>query len=163
MMIYCMDTSALICLGERHYPERIKVFEPIWDFVYDGVDRGDIISVDAVLSELQAKAADWRDVFITKANNMFLINEDIEAEYAAVIGDIESDVSFPINKHRTRFLKGADPWVIALARSVADEVVVVTSEKKELNAYGMRAVCNALNLNSMDLIELFETNNIGMK
>ena len=51
-MKYCLDASALIDLGERHYPERLKVFAPIWEHIYHGIDNGDIISVDYVKIDL---------------------------------------------------------------------------------------------------------------
>ena len=117
-MKYCIDTSALVDLGERHYPERLPVFRPIWDYIYDGIDSGEIISVDYVSVELEKKADDWRDAFFARSIGMFQISTDIEKEYANLIREIESRAEFRTNKNRERFLIGADPWVIALARHV---------------------------------------------
>ena len=55
-MKYCVDASALIDLGERHYPERLPLFAPIWAYLYDGIVSGDIVSVDYVKVELERKA-----------------------------------------------------------------------------------------------------------
>lgn len=77
-MKYCFDTSALLDLGERHYPERLKVFAPIWDYLYLGIKEGEIISVDCVEVELKGKAAEWRDKFLSHAHPMFQISEAVE-------------------------------------------------------------------------------------
>ena len=77
-MKYCFDTSALIDLGERHYPERLRVFAPIWEYLYRGIDSGKIISVDSVKTELEKKADQWREAFLLRAGNMFQINESVE-------------------------------------------------------------------------------------
>lgn len=58
-------------------------------------------------------------------------------------------------------MNGADPWVIALAQNTRD-CTVVSSEKKNLAAYGLGAICGELNIPHIDLIEFFETNNIGV-
>ena len=119
MTKYCIDASALIDLGVQHYPERLKLFEPIWSFLYNGIDSGDIVSVDYVNTELERKADEWRDDFLIRADQMFQISDDVEHEYASVIGDVETHPSLPMNKARDRFLSGADPWVIALARAMS--------------------------------------------
>ncbi len=160
-MKYCLDASALIDLGERHYPERLKVFAPIWQHLYDGIDGGDIISVDYVKIELEKKADEWRDRFLVKASAMFIISENIELEYANVIREIESRNELNMNKHRERFMSGADPWVIALTRSIGD-CTVVSAEIKPLADYGMAPVCNLLGVDHMNLVKFFEVNSIGV-
>lgn len=66
-MKYCFDTSALIDLGERHYPERVRVFAPIWEFIYQGICNHNIVSVDYVKIELEKKRMNgelnfWREL-----------------------------------------------------------------------------------------------------
>ena len=160
-MKYCMDASALIDLGERHYPEHIKVFRPIWDHIYQGIDDGEIISVDYVKTELEKKADDWRTTFLARSNDMFTISDEVEGEYAGVIHDIEMGAAFNVNKHRERFLTGADPWVIALARNVG-ECKVVSAETKTLAHYGLGPVCENLGVEHINLVKFFEENNIGV-
>ena len=161
-MKYCIDSSALIGLGERHYPERIDVFSPIWKDLYKMIDKGKLVSVDMVKIELERKADDWRSKFLAKANGMFQIDESIEQEYAEVIADIEGNAKCPSNKHRERFMIGADPWLIAYARSV-DDCTVISEEKKSLNSYGLGEVCKELGVQHMDLLEFFEKRKIGKK
>ncbi len=158
-MKYCLDTSALIGMGERHYPERVKVFSPIWEHLYSSIDSGDIISVDYVKVELEGKAADWREQFFSRASKMFLISSDVEASYAKIISEIEKNTVFRVNKHRERFMSRADPWVIALARHVG-KCTVVSEEKKGLTEYGLGPVCDVLGVKHMDLIQFIEANNI---
>lgn len=160
-MTYCMDASALIDLGERYYPERFKLFEPIWTHLYQGIDNGEIISVDYIRTELERRADEWRKNFLARADRMFHISQEVEAEYGGVIREIEGRGEFPVNGARARFFSGADPWLVALARSTGD-CVVVTSEKKNLAGYGLRPVCDLLNVNNMNLLEYFEANKIGV-
>lgn len=160
-MKYSLDTSAWIDLGERHYPEHLRVFGPIWNYIYGGIDRGDIISVDWVRNELENKAADWRVAFLRRAERMFLITENIEKEYGKVISDLETQTKFNANKQRERFMKGADPWVIALARNIG-QCAVVHAETKSLADYGLGAVCDALGVPHMNLVQFFEENKIGI-
>lgn len=160
-MKYCLDTSALIDLGERHYPEHLPVFEPIWDYLYQGVEDGEIISVDQVETELRKKSAEWRDEFLLRAGKMFHISDSVEREFKGVIRDIEKNSKFNINKHRDRFMDGADPLLIALARSIG-ECTVVSSEVKALPQYGLGAVCRVLRVKHINLVQFFEVNNIGV-
>ena len=152
-MKYCLDSSTLIDLGERHYPEHIKVFAPIWNYIYSGIDIGEIISADYVKIELEKKADEWREKFLIRADKMFQIDESIEKEYAGVISDIEAISDFKINKHRERFMSGADPWVIALSRNIGD-CTVVSAEKKGLTEYGLEPVCHVLGVKHINLIQL---------
>jgi hypothetical protein len=158
-MKYCFDSSALIDLGERHYPQKIKTFAPIWERLYAGIDTGDIISVTWVRLELEKKADEWRVEFLKRADGMFHMTESIEKEYANIVREIESGNRFKINKDRKRFLEGADPWLVALARSVG-ECRVVSAETKPLTSYGLGAVCDVLNVKHMSLLDFFKVNGI---
>jgi hypothetical protein len=159
-MRYCIDASALIDLGERHYPERLSIFAPIWSGLYARIDDGTIVSVDYVRVELERVAADWRSAFLVRAAGIFLVSEEVEMEYAQVAGSIERDGNFRANKARDRFMSGADPWVIARARNLG-QCTVVSAEKKDLASYGLGAVCNTLGVPHMNLIEFFEATGIG--
>lgn len=136
------------------------MFAPIWQYIYNEIESGEIISVDFVKLELEKKADDWRDNFLARAGGMFLISEDIEQEYAKLIGEIESRSEFRANRQRERFLTGADPWVIALARHVGS-CTVISSEKKSLTDYGLGAVCNVLGVKHCNLVQFFEANSVG--
>lgn len=160
-MKYCLDCSALIDLGERHYPERVEVFTPIWEHLYSGIESGNIISADYVKIELERKAANWRRKFIRKASKMFRIDQSTEKEYANVIKAIEDCKELNINRQRERFMSGADPWVIALAKSVG-KCTVVSAETKSIADYGLGPICRLLGVNYMNLVEFFEANSIGL-
>ncbi len=159
-MKYCIDASALIDLGERHYPEHLTIFAPIWNDLYSGIDDGEIVSVDYVKKELEEKADDWRTKFLSKASNMFLISANVEMHFGAVVSEIESGEKFLANKARDRFMTGADPWLIALARSIG-ECTVISAETKPIAAYGLGAVCDALGVLHINLIEFFKARKIG--
>lgn len=149
----------MIGLGERHYPERIPVFVPIWNHLYKEISSGGIVSVDYVKTELEERADDWRKTFILKADGMFYISETIEIEYARVIQELENGEQFLANKQRDRFMEGADPWVIALARNIGD-CTVVSAETKKLADYGLGEVCAQLRVRHVGLVKFFEENNI---
>jgi len=161
-MKYCIDTSALIDLGERHYPERLALFEPIWQHVYQEISNGNIISVDLVKNELEEKADDWRARFLQKADGMFHISADVEKEFAAIIREIEKrKEKFNTNKARDRSMSGADLWVIALARNKA--CTVIWAETKKLADYGIGAICRELGVPHVNLVKFFEANKVGVK
>lgn len=160
-MKYCMDASAIIDLGQRHYPERLPIFRPIWDFIYEGIDAGTIVSVDYIETELTKRAdEEWREQFLGRASQMFRIDEDIEQAYAAVISDLENIAELPMNKHRERFMSGGDPWLIALCRSLG-EAKVVSSELKPLQYYGLGAICGRLNVDHISILDLIDENKVG--
>lgn len=92
---------------------------------------------------------------------MFLISDAIEKEYASVVSIIESKNGFNANKARDRFMYGADPWLIALAKTI-DECTVVSAETKPLGSYGLGAVCRYLGVEHMNLVQFFEANKIGV-
>ena len=159
-MKYCIDTCSLIDLGERRYPESVPIFRPIWDHIYLSINNGDLVSVDMVKSELDQRADEWREKFLIRADPMFLISDEIESRYASVITDIESNpIIFNPNKHRERFLSKADPWLIGLARSF-DDAVIVTSEEKNLASYGLPEVCRVLGVRTITLLQYIEQSNI---
>ena len=151
-MKYCFDTSALIDLGERRYPESVKAFGSIWEQLYQGVDKGEIVSSHDVKRELEEKAGEWRAKFIQHCGKMFLIDEGIEGQYSVLIREIEANPSFRVNKHRERFFSGADPWIIAVARSVG-ESTVVSSETKSLTDYGLGTICKSLSVEHISLLD----------
>lgn len=155
-MRYCIDSCALIDLGERYYPEKLMVFKPIWEKIYNGIDIGEIISVDAVQIEVEKRADDWRTKFLNRAEKMFHISQEIENEFATVISDIETNKTFSINSARRKFMSGADPWLIALARGHGLQATIVTSEIKNLTSYGLRPVCDLLGVRNINLLEFFE-------
>ena len=136
------------------------MFAPIWEDLYGMIDDGKLISVDYVKIELERRADDWRSGFLTKANGMFHISEGIENEYAKVITEIEKSNNCPKNNHRERFLRGADPWLIACARSIGN-CTVISEEKKSLSKYGMGEVCKELEVPHLDLLQFFVAGNIG--
>jgi hypothetical protein len=155
-----MDASALIDLGERHYPENLPVFKPIWDFLYAGIDTGDIISVDFVAIELSKRASEWREAFLDRSASMYQMSDEIEAEFGNVVREIERNPKFRENKHRDRFMNGADPWLIALAKCEG-EASVVSAEAKSLTDYGLGAVCGELGVRHINLVQLFSEHGIG--
>ena len=159
-MKYCIDTSALVDLGERYYPENIPVFAPIWKHIYQEIKSGEIVTADYVRIELEERADEWRKSFIVQADKMFRIDEKIEIEYASVISELEKGHQFLRNKQRDRFMRGADPWIIALARHLK-ECTVVSGETKKLADYGLGEVCVQLGVRHIRLVEFFQENNIG--
>ncbi|MEX0902093.1 MAG: DUF4411 family protein, partial [Pseudohongiellaceae bacterium] len=154
------DTSALLDLGERHYPERLPLFRPIWEFLYTSIDEGTVISVEQVKDEIARKSQDWRADFLARAEKMFLLDEAIEREFARVVQEIEANSKFNSNSHRDRFMSGADPWCIALAH-VQGDITVVSGEKKNLSSYGLGEVCRELGVRHINVIDLFEENSVG--
>jgi len=158
-LIYCIDTCSLIDLGERRYPESISVFKPIWDHLYSSIQDGTLVSVDMVQIELEQRADAWRTAFISQASSMFQISESIEQEFNLVVSEIESNPIFSANRKRDRFMSGADPWLIALARSY-ENATVISSETKNLANYGLGEVCDVLGVSNISLLDYINISQI---
>lgn len=61
---------------------------------------------------------------------------------------------FNDNKHRQRFMDGADPWVIALASKM--KCTVISAETKKLLDYGLGAVRNELGIQHINLVSILK-------
>lgn len=117
--MFSIDTSALIDAWRVDY--RPSVFPTLWDRIAGLIGAGQLVASMTVRDELGLQddtLAEWAkdkvDLFVED-------DEEVQARVRAVFRD------WPRRADFTRFLKGADPFVIALAQ--CRSCTVVTSEK----------------------------------
>jgi succinate dehydrogenase flavin-adding protein (antitoxin of CptAB toxin-antitoxin module) len=118
ILIYCIDTSALIDLW-RDYP--IDIFPSLLEEIEKLMSDEFLIAPKQVLDELE-KIDDDLLKWVKKHKKMFI---NLDAEQIQLVKDILS--KFPNLIDATKTIPDADPFIIALASS--KNCIVITSEK----------------------------------
>ncbi len=125
MLRYWLDTDVLIQSKNEHYA--FDIAPGFWDSLKTGVDQGVVVTPRRVLDELK-KGNDDLAEWMKSMDKLGLCIEGNAAVQGMVreIGDyVEAHYKDPAEK--ARFLKGADPWLVAHAK--VDGGIVVTREK----------------------------------
>jgi hypothetical protein len=147
MVVYCIDTSALIAAWQERYP--IDNFPPFWDRLDGLIGAGRLTAPVEVLRET-GRRSDELHSWLNARKEMFRELEDaIQVEAANVLA------RFPRLVGERRLRTSADPFVIALAR--VTHVQIVTEEKPSGNLQrpNIPDVCTAFGMcPCMGLLEL---------
>jgi hypothetical protein len=147
MVIYCIDTSALIAAWQERYP--LENFPAFWRRIDDLIEAGRLTAPVEVLRETERRS-DELNAWLTARKGMFRELEDaIQLEAANVLAQ------FPRLVGERRLRTSADPFVIALAR--VSSLQIVTEEKPTgvLQRPNIPDVCTALGMSAcMSLIDL---------
>jgi hypothetical protein len=146
--MYSIDTSALIDAWHRDY--RLSVFPTLWQRMAGLIEAGQLVASMTVRGELQRQEdalAEWAD------GNPGLFAEDdeeIQAGVSAILAGWPRQVNF------TRFLTGADPFVIALAHRRG--FAAVASEKASGNPEAPRIpdACRHYGVRCIRAMDMFE-------
>ena len=107
-----------------------------WDFLAQKAEEGAIASPAFVLEkELTADEEDAQDILYKWARPLkgvlFLdISESIQADYAQVVQYVEGNTNYK-RYWVTKFLDGADPWVIAYAKALGGRIVTFETPQPE--------------------------------
>jgi len=149
MVVYCIDTSALIAAWQERYP--IENFPPFWRRVDGLINDGRLTAPMEVLRET-GRRSDELHTWLSVRKQMFReLEEAIQIEAASVLAQ------FPRLVGERKLRTSADPFVIALAR--VDNVPIVTDEKPtgNLQRPNIPDVCTALRmLPCMSLLQLIQ-------
>jgi hypothetical protein len=147
MVVYCIDTSALIGAWQERYP--IENFPPFWKRVDGLINDGRLTAPIEVLHET-SRRSDELHTWLSARKQMFReLEEAIQIEAANVLAQ------FPRLVGERKLRTSADPFVIALAR--VGSLQIVTDEKPtgNLQRPNIPDVCAALRMNPcMGLLEL---------
>lgn len=144
---FCIDTSALIDM--TYYPQ--DVFSKLWADMGLVADSGLLISPKEVYREIGKKYEEDLQRWVKSHSDMFIpLDEDQFKIAQSIIRDFDGLID--INKQ----IPDADPFVIALAQSKGDWVVV-TSETISTNKYKPKIpnVCMSLDIRYITLLDLF--------
>jgi hypothetical protein len=146
--MYSIDTSALIDAWHRDY--RQSVFPSLWKKLTGLIDAGQLVASMTVRHELlrqEDELAQWAD-----GNPGLFVEDDekVQARVTVILGQWPRPVNF------TRFLTGADPFVIALAQHRGFSAVA--SEKASGNPEAPRIpdACRQYGVRCMRTIDMFE-------
>jgi hypothetical protein len=146
--MYSIDTSALIDAWGRDY--RLSVFPSLWQRIVGLIEAGHLIASMTIRDELRRREdalAEWAD---GNAGLFVEDNEEIQAEVREILAGWPRQVNF------ARFLAGADPFVIALAR--CRDCTAVSSEKASGNPEAPRIpdACRHYGVRCIRAMDMFE-------
>lgn len=119
--IYCLDTSALIHAWVRAYPP--DVMPSLWDRLSELIEAGVVVSPLDVFVELEKREGDTLHNWCKARRVMFIEIDGFQPDISHIMGNYPKLVDTAKGK------SGADPVVIALARSHNPRLVVVTEER----------------------------------
>ena len=145
-MRFSIDTSAILDGWTRHYPR--EAFPGLWRHLEELIQSGDLRASEEVMYELEKKADDahaW-----AKAQDDFFVpmDDEIQDEVSAILA------AHPRLLDTRRGRSGADPFVIALAKVRGCAVVTGEHRSGSLERPKIPDVCSALDVESMNLLDL---------
>lgn len=151
MVVYCIDTSALIAAWQERYPP--ENFPRVWQRSDGLIAEGRLVAPVEVLHET-SKRSDELNAWLKERSQMFReLEEAIQIEAAQVLA------SYPRLVGERKLRTSADPFVIALAR--VDGLQIVTDEKPTgtLRRPNIPDVCTDLGMTTMDVLQLIRAEN----
>lgn len=127
-MRYLLDSNTFIQAKNLYY--RMDVFPCYWDWIIQQNQAAIVSSINFVYDEL-ATGNDGLAVWAKENKYLFIgtDDEDTQNAYAEVAEYIASNQAGMKVNAMGDFLSGADPWLIAKARTT--NAIVVTHEKKD--------------------------------
>lgn len=147
MVVYCIDTSALIAAWQERYP--IENFPPFWNRIDDLITAGRLTAPVEVLRET-GRRSDELHAWLNARKEMFR-----ELEAATQIEAANVLARFPRLVGERRLRTSADPFVIALARVAQMQIVTEEKPQGTLQRPNIPDVCTALGMRPcMGLLEL---------
>lgn len=146
--MYSIDTSALVNGWVRYYPP--AVFHSLWDQIDGLVIAGDLVASRSVYEEIKRQDDDLSD-WAEGHDGLFVEDdEEVQQRVRRIFADWPRPVDF------TRYLTGADPFVIGLAQCRG--LSVVTGEKPSNNpdAPKIPDACNHYGVSCIDLLGMIQ-------
>ena len=126
---YIFDNNIIVSIGQRHYPQ--DLFASFWEDLGELMDDNTVLLSDGVLSELSSKLNqpdedrnEWRKWWINRKASVE--EENHQESYAKVVTSCQTDINYRGNCQQSsvdRFLSGADPFLIAIAKDLSATIV----------------------------------------
>ncbi|MCY3550817.1 MAG: DUF4411 family protein [Candidatus Poribacteria bacterium] len=153
-VIYSLDTSALIAAFHERYP--IENFPSFWRKIEALIKNGQLKMSQIVFDEAMrdTEIKQWCDENQLKPDFQVVIDESVQEQVSEVLSEFPRLVDNRTGK------SGADPWVIALALTI-ENCVVVTEENPthSQNRPKIPDVCVHFNLQCFKIVDLIEKEN----
>ena len=143
---YSIDTSSLIHAWRRAYPP--ENFVSFWSKLDEYVAAGIIVASTEVKAEMKRKDDDLHIWFDSRPAGFCVDIDDVQQQHMAYI----------LGKHprlvdTVKGRSGCDPFVIALARSYASPLTVISQEiGGSLDRPKIPTVCRAEKMQCVDLV-----------
>jgi hypothetical protein len=146
-IIYCIDTSALIAAWyERYKPNR---FPKLWDQLDMLIKEGRLVSSSLVLRECSKQRSEELHEWLQPRASMFQMPDEIvQAQVEHIVNTYTGLVTAGKEKFQ------ADPFVIALAK--VNGYTVITEETGLTSLSKIPGVCNAMNVDCINLMQLID-------
>lgn len=153
-IIYSLDTSALIAAFHERYP--IANFPSLWRKIEELIRNGRL-KMSQIVFEEAMRDTDiklWCDEYQLKPDFQVPINELVQEQVSEVLSEFPRLVDNRTGK------SGADPWVIALALT-AENYIVLTEENPtdSKNRPKIPDVCDHFNLQCIKVVDLIKREN----
>ncbi len=153
-VIYSLDTSALIAAFHERYP--IENFPSLWrkieELIKDDRLKMSQIVFDEAMRDTEIKQ--WCDQNQLKSYLQVAIDESVQEKVSEVLSEFPRLVDNRTGK------SGADPWVVALALT-SEDYIVVTEENPthSRNRPKIPDACAHFNLQCIKIVDLIEKEN----
>jgi len=152
-MRYLLDTNTFIEAKNRYYT--FDVCPGFWEWLISFGEKQSIISIVHVKKELQEgkdELANW----IAKLPEDYFIEADIpiQRKFKPIVNYVMQQNKFSLAE-KSKFLKGADPWLIASA--ISGYATVITQETQvgdNSTKIKIPNICNHFNVPHMNIFEL---------
>lgn len=153
-IIYSLDTSALIAAFHERYP--IDNFPSLWYKIEELIKNGRLKMSQIVFDEAMRDTdiKQWCDKYQLKPDFQEVIDESVQGKVSEVLSEFPRLVDDRTGK------SGADPWVIALALTI-ENCVVVTEENPthSRNRPKIPDACAHFNLQCIKVVDLIKREN----
>ena len=152
-MRYLLDTNTFIEAKNRYYT--FDVCPGFWEWLGSFGKKQSMISTIHVKKELQDgkdELADW----IKKMPNSYFIEADIpiQRKFKPIVNYVMQQNKFSLAE-KSRFLNGADPWLVAAA--IKGHATVITHETQvgdNSTKIKIPNICNYFKVPCMNIFEL---------
>ncbi len=153
-VIYSIDTSALIAAFHERYP--IENFPSLWREIEALIRNGRLKMSQIVFEEAMrdTEIKQWCDENQLKSDFQVAIDELVQEKVSDVLSEFPRLVDNRTGK------SGADPWVVALA--LTDENYIVLTEENPTDSKNRPKIpdaCAYFNLQCLKIVDLIEKEN----
>lgn len=135
-MIYLLDANSLIQAKNLYY--RMQVVPGFWDWLLQPHKGLIISSIDHIYAELtkHTSSPDELHRWVQSHKHLFRASTDVATQqvYTSIVNHVAQHPAYA-QAEISRFLRGADPWLIAAAKNlsatiVTHEVIAPTNSTK---------------------------------
>jgi len=153
---YLLDANTYIQAKSLHY--RMHIVPGFWDWLDQQFGYGQVGSIRSVYDELAAGGDELSD-WVKQRRHQFLAVDEEEAQ--AVFADIADYIATHSSyrePHVSSFLAGADPWLVAKAKTIGAQVVTnearVGAGSKKVKVPN---ICDQFQVACLDTYDLLDT------